>query len=131
MKRGGPLQRRTPLKTTKLQGGARTVPSRSGRLAPRSEKRQADMVVRRELVATLLAQRPVCELRWLCRGARAVDVHERIKRSRGGNILDPDQAHMVTTCRACHEATESHPAEATRRRALLPSWHKCPEIGPC
>lgn len=89
------------------------------------------MVVRRELVVRLLAQRPVCELRWVCRGARAVDVHERIKRSRGGNILDPDQAHMVTTCRACHEKTETHPAEAERRRALLPSWHKCPAIGPC
>lgn len=89
------------------------------------------MVLRRELVERLLTERPVCELRWVCNGARAVDVHERIKRSRGGNILDPDQAHMVTTCRPCHEMTELEPAEADRRRALLPSWHRCPVVGPC
>lgn len=89
------------------------------------------MVQRRALVAALLAQHPTCQLQVLCRGARAVDVHERLKRSRGGNILDPVQAHMVTTCRPCHDWTEREPAEATRRRALLPSWHVCPPIGPC
>ena len=89
------------------------------------------MVGRRALVADLLAARPVCEAGWACSGAKAVDVHERLKRSRGGNILDPDQAHMVTLCRACHELTEAEPAEATRRRLLLPSWHQCPPVGPC
>lgn len=89
------------------------------------------MVTRRALVVALLAERPRCEARWVCDGARSVDVHERLKRSRGGNILDPTQAHMVTVCRACHEATEAHPAEATARRLLLPSWHRCPPIGPC
>ena len=101
------------------------------RIAARSPKRQAAMVLRRALVARLLAERPRCELRWVCQGARAVDVHERLKRSRGGDITDPDQAHMVTACRACHEMTEREPAEATRRRALLPSWHQCPPVGPC
>lgn len=89
------------------------------------------MVARRALVAQLLAERPVCEARVRCRGARAVDVHERLKRSRGGDILDPVQAHMVTLCRACHTWTEEEPAQATRRRMLLPSWHVCPPIGPC
>lgn len=91
------------------------------------------MVLRRTLVAQLLAARPICEAGWVCgpRRAMAVDVHERLKRSRGGVITDPDQAHMVTVCRACHEMTEAEPAEAERRRLLLPSWHRCPEIGPC
>ena len=89
------------------------------------------MVERRALVKRLLAERPTCEARWVCRGARSVDVHERIKRSRGGSILDPVQAHMVTVCRACHDMTEAQPAEAERRRLLLPSWHKCPPVGPC
>ena len=109
----------------------RTPLARKARLQPRSQKRTVVMVDRRALVAQLLTERPRCEVRWVCRGARAVDVHERLKRSRGGNILDPVQAHMVTACRACHEMTESHPAEATRRRMLLPSWHVCPEVGPC
>lgn len=89
------------------------------------------MVLRRDLVRMLLAERPTCEARWVCRGARSVDVHERLKRSRGGNILNPRQAHMVTVCRACHDMTEAEPTEATHRRLLLPSWHICPEIGPC
>lgn len=92
------------------------------------------MVERRALVKTLLAERPRCELRVRCNGARSVDVHERLKRSRGGNILDPVQAHMVTTCRACHDWTENPGRDEpnpTRRRALLPSWHVCPPIGPC
>lgn len=131
-----PLQRRTPLQArTGLERGTGLAPGkpleRRARVAPRSAKRAADMVERRALVASLLAARPRCEARWVCRGAKAVDVHERVKRSRGGSILDPTQAHMVTVCRACHEMTEAHPAEATRRRLLLPSWHRCPPVGPC
>lgn len=100
-------------------------------LRPRSAKTSARYVHRRELVARLLAERPVCEVRALCRGARSVDVHERLKRSRGGDILDPVQAHMVTACRACHDWTEREPAMAEARRMLLPSWHACPPVGPC
>ena len=101
------------------------------RLKQRSPKMAAMYVERRALVAQLLAERPVCEVRARCHGARAVDVHERLKRSRGGNILDPAQAHMVTACRACHDWTEAEVAKATAARMLLPSWHVCPPIGPC
>lgn len=136
MKRGGPLQRRTPLKSgTGLQRGTttltRTPLERRTRVAPQSDKRIVAAALRRILVAELLTLRPRCEARWVCRGARSVDVHERLKRSRGGIITDADQAHMVTVCRRCHEMTEAEPAEATRRRLLLPSWHKCPPVGPC
>lgn len=128
-----PLARRTPLKGATLQRGASSL-SRTARVKPRSLKREAAMVGRRALVARLLAERPVCEARVRCNGARAVDVHERLKRSRGGDILDPDQAHMVTLCRACHEWTENPgrtEPDPTARRMLLPSWHRCPQIGPC
>jgi hypothetical protein len=92
------------------------------------------MVARRALVVALLAEWPVCGLQVRCSGARAVDVHERLKRSRGGDILDPAQAHMVTTCRPCHDWTEDPgrlEPDPTTRRALLPSWHECPPVGPC
>lgn len=121
MKRSA-IQRRSPMK----RGTAR--------LAARSAKR-ADAYARpggrRDLVAAMLAEFPRCQIQQLCRGARAVDVHERLKRSRGGNILDPAQAHMVTACRACHDWTEREPAAATAARMLLPSWHRCPPVGPC
>ena len=136
MKRGAPLQRRTPLKGGgALQRGtstlARTPLKRTTRVAPQSEKRVVAAALRRVLVAHLLAEFPRCQARWVCRGARAVDVHERLKRSRGGIITDAEQAHMMTVCRSCHEMTEAEVAEAERRRLLLPSWHKCPPIGPC
>lgn len=124
MKRSGELKRNTPLVNRKPL-------ARTTRVAPRSPKRQVEAEVRRGLVARLLKERPRCEGQWVCHGAKAVDVHERLKRSRGGKITDPDQAHMVTLCRPCHEMTEAEPAEATHRRLLLPSWHKCPPIGPC
>ena len=108
--------------------------NRRAPLRPRS-KRTAHAYAksggRRDLVAQLLAERPRCEGRVVCRGARAVDVHERLSRARGGNILDPDQAHMVTLCRACHDWVGANVAEAEARQLLLHSWHKCPPIGPC
>lgn len=121
MKRGAPMKRTPMARGTK-------------RIAPRSARRADEYARsggRRDLVASLLSQFPRCQIRWACRGARSVDVHERLKRSRGGRILDPVQAHMVTACRACHDLTEREPAEATRRRMLLPSWHECPPCGPC
>lgn len=125
-----PLARRTPLTATKPlnRGGGLT---RGARVNPRSAKRTEAMKARRVLVRALLAEAPRCQIQVLCNGAPAVDVHERLKRSRGGDILDPVQAHMVTTCRACHDWTEREPAEATARRMLLPSWHVCPPVGPC
>lgn len=136
VKRSGELKRRTPLKGGgALQRGTPSLPrtplARTTRVKPQSEKRVVAAALRRVLVAHLLAEFPRCQGQWVCRGARAVDVHERLKRSRGGIISDADQAHMVTLCRPCHEMTEAEPLEATRRRLLLPSWHKCPPIGPC
>jgi hypothetical protein len=125
LSRKAPLARRTPM----ARGTAGLA--RGGRLPPRSAKRVADMVDRRILVAAMLEAWPVCQAQWVCNGARAVDVHERLKRSRGGSITDANHGHMVTVCRRCHEMTETLPAEATRRRMLLPSWHRCPPVGPC
>lgn len=104
---------------------------RRTRVKPMSAKRERDMVARRELVRTMLRERPRCEARWLCMGAPSVDVHERLSRARGGSILDPMQAHMMTVCRRCHTHLTDHPAEAERRRLALPSWHACPPVGPC
>lgn len=101
------------------------------RIKPRSAKRDADMVERRKLVGRLLAEYPRCQGRILCAGAPAQDVHERLTRARGGNILDPRQAHMVTLCRPCHDWVTTHPADATRLRMMFSAWHRCPEVGPC
>lgn len=107
----------------------RTAPRK--RVKPQSAKRQADMKVRRGVVAELLAETPRCPARLRCNGARTTDVHERLSRARGGSITDPRHGHMVALCRACHDWITTHPAEAEALRWALPSWHRCPPIGPC
>lgn len=129
MKRGKPLKAKAPLKGSSLQRGGRMT--NRVRVRPMSDKRTQAMEVRRRLVVALLTEFPRCQIQVKCQGARSVDVHERLKRSRGGVITDPIQAHMVTACRACHDWTEAEPRLATERRMLLPSWHVCPPVGPC
>jgi hypothetical protein len=112
LKRGKPLQCRTPLK-------------RLSPLRPRSGKTARIYVTRRALVAALLAERPWCEVRWDagCQG-RSVDVHEPGMRSRGADICDP--AACAATCRYCHDVLHAHPAEATKRGWLIPSGKRGP-----
>lgn len=126
--------KRTPLnRVGKGMPRAGGLNRRTG-LRPRSAKQAAAYSReggRRDLVAFLLHEFPRCQARVTCRGARAVDVHERLSRARGGDILDPIQAHMMTVCRACHNWITTHPAEAEALRLALPSWHRCPPTGPC
>lgn len=105
--------------------------TREARVKPRSGKRVEAMKVRRPLVARLLAETPWCPARLQCRGAATTDVHERLSRARGGSITDERHGHMVALCRACHDWITTHPAEAEAMRWALPSWHRCPPIGPC
>jgi hypothetical protein len=55
-----------------------------------------------------------------CSGAQAVDLHEPLCRSRGGDAADPMQCWPV--CRKCHDYIHDHPAEATAEGWLVPSW---------
>lgn len=127
MKRS-PLNRGSkPLERKPMARGTVRLNQRSARMADAYARPGG----RRDLVAALLAERPRCEARVLCRGARAVDVHERLSRARGGSILDPDQAHMITACRACHDWITREPQAAEAMRLALPSWHRCPPVGPC
>jgi hypothetical protein len=76
---------------------------------------------RRDLVAALLAERPWCEVQrvGICQG-RAVDVHEKRRRSQGGNIMD--EAILVCVCRMCHDWIGQHPVEAAEAGWHLRSW---------
>jgi hypothetical protein len=109
---GKPLERYAP-----LQGGAPLA--RRTRLKPRSAKQEAVYRVRRELVAALLAEFPVCER---CRRDRSTEVHEPRMRSRGVDVLDP--AECVCLCSPCHREVHDHPAEATAAGWLIASTDK-------
>jgi hypothetical protein len=109
VKRGRPLSRHTAL-------APGSPIKRRKRLRARSKKTEAVYRERRPLVARLLAERPVCER---CDAARSEDVHEPRMRSRGADILDPEQC--VCLCRPCHAWVHDNPAEATTEGWLIPS----------
>lgn len=108
MKRGGPIQRRTPLR------------AKTG-LRFRSRRMAARYTERRRLVEHMLAMRPWCEARveGVCTG-RSEHVHEPKTRARSGDILDPRNA--VTVCGACHSWIHGHPVQAHELGLLVWSW---------
>jgi 5-methylcytosine-specific restriction endonuclease McrA len=76
----------------------------------RSKKKEAEYVIRRKIVERLLSERPYCEacpkfakhdgkLTYVRRGS--VDIHELVRRSQGGSILEEE--NLLAVCRACHD----------------------------
>jgi 5-methylcytosine-specific restriction endonuclease McrA len=82
----------------------------------RSRKKEAEYKLRRPLVARLLEERPMCEacpvfaehdeLVVYSRN-RGQDVHELVRRSQGGSILD--EANLMVVCRPCHQRIGNYP----------------------
>lgn len=118
MKRGGPLRRLTPLRSTSAV--LRRTP-----LAPVSAKRRAEATRRRAAVAAAAQRDGGCVARHAvvavgCAGP--LDGHERKSRARGGDPLDPD--HIIILCRAHHDFSHAHPVEAHRLGFLVHSWEE-------
>ena len=96
--------------------------SRTTRIKARSAKRaRVYREQRAPLVAELLALFPVCQIQWdeNCT-QRATTVHELLKRSRGGSIVQ--RSNCVTACVYCNGAVEDNPEEAHARGFALHSW---------
>lgn len=82
----------------------------------RSKKKEAEYRLRRPLVARLLEERPLCEA---CpvfaehdeipvyRRNASMDVHELVRRSQGGSILD--ESNLMCVCRPCHTRIGNYP----------------------
>lgn len=97
----------------------------------RSKKQEALYKKRRPLVAEMLREQPACEA-CIIRGTYlgqstvnqrpATDVHELVRRSQGGSILD--RKNLITICRPCHTWVTSHPLEAEALGLHLPGWTK-------
>lgn len=95
----------------------------------RSKKKEAEYRLRRPLVARLLEERPNCEacpvfakhdgLATYAR-QRSVDVHELVRRSQGGSILD--ESNLMCVCRKCHTRIGNQPALAFELGLSKHSW---------
>lgn len=82
----------------------------------RSPKKEAEYRLRRPLVARLLEERPLCEAcpvfaehdeKPVYRRNTSMDVHELVRRSQGGSILD--EANLMCVCRPCHTRIGNNP----------------------
>ena len=95
----------------------------------RSKKRELEYRQRRPLVERLLAERPYCEA---CpvfakhdelvsyRRHPSQDIHELVRRSQGGSILD--EANLLAVCRKCHRRIGNFPQLAFDLGLSKPGW---------
>ena len=100
---------------------SRIKPSRKP-IAHRSAKMQAKYDGpdgRKALVARLLTERPRCER---CKANESQDLHERLRRSAGGDILD--ETGIVCLCRACHSEIHNNVSQAYTDGWLIRRWGK-------
>lgn len=100
----------------------------------RSKKKSDEYELRRPLVARLLKERPTCEAcprfaahdgALIYRARPSRDIHELVRRSQGGSILDED--NLMAVCGPCHQRiTEYRDGRAVLEGLGLwrPSYYK-------
>lgn len=97
----------------------------------RSKKKEKEYVERRKIVKELLEERPFCEAcpifakhdgkkTYVRRGS--VDIHELIRRSQGGSILET--SNLMAVCRECHSRIGAHPALAFELGLAKHGWER-------
>lgn len=123
MKRGKPLERRTPLKVRKqLQNTPLKAARQMLRRTPLkqvSARRQAENKVRRQVIATAHPDGPtICAVPWCDRIGDSP--HEPLTRARGGSITDPDNIVMI--CWPHNQELTLEPEWGPVLGLLIPSW---------
>jgi len=97
----------------------------------RSKKKEAEYRLRRPLVARLLEERPWCEACakfaehdgvGIYRRNPSSDVHEIVRRSQGGSILDEE--NLMTVCRPCHTRIGNYPQLAFELGLAKHGWER-------
>lgn len=114
--------KRTPLKRSPIKKS-------SAPIAKRSKKTESKYVERRKIVSEMLTEFPLC---YACPifakhdglvsfvHKQSVDVHELVRRSQGGSILDRD--NLVTVCRPCHSRIGNEPSLAFSLGLARHAW---------
>lgn len=104
---------------------------RGGYLHKRSKKMEDKYVERRKLVVKVLSERPTCEA---CpvfakhdglvtyKLSSSTDVHELVRRSQGGSILD--ETNVLAVCRKCHNRIGQYPALAFDLGLAKHGWER-------
>lgn len=131
LKRNKPLRQKTPLKSkTQLKSKTGLKPG-SKKLAFRSKKMEDVYVDRREFVKKILSERPLCEAcgvfakhdnKATYNNYLSRDVHEIVRRSQGGSILDEN--NVLAVCRLCHIRIGNYPELAFDLGLAKHSWER-------
>lgn len=79
----------------------------------------------------LLEERPLCEAcpvfaehdeKVVYSRQRSVDIHELVRRSQGGSILDEN--NLLAVCRPCHQRIGNNPQLAFDLGLARHNWHE-------
>ena len=95
----------------------------------RSKKKEAEYRLRRPLVEKLLEEKPYCEAcpvfaehdeKATYIRQRSQDIHEIVRRSQGGSILDEN--NLLAVCRKCHTRIGNYPQLSFELGLAKHSW---------
>ena len=95
----------------------------------RSNKKEAEYRLRRPLVEKLLEEKPYCEAcpifaehdeKATYIRQRSQDIHEIVRRSHGGSILDEN--NLLAVCRKCHTRIGNYPQLSFELGLAKHSW---------
>ena len=95
----------------------------------RSPKKQKEYVERRKIVESMLGRFPHCQAcpvfakhdgKSTYVRMNSVDIHELVRRSQGGSILD--ESNLLAVCRTCHRRIGNFPALAFELGLAKHSW---------
>lgn len=124
------LNRKKPLQNITTPK-VKSVPKQAKPLNKRSKKMQSAYNERRPFVEKILKERPLCEA---CRvfavydnkatfnNHMSHDVHEIIRRSQGGSILD--ETNVLAVCRPCHIRIGNYPQLAFDLGLAKHGWER-------
>lgn len=124
LKRNKPLKRGGPIKRSPL-------PKSRKPLKKRSKKTEDLYVLRRKFVERILKERPLCQACpvFASHDKKATynqhmsrDVHELIRRSQGGSILDEE--NVLAVCRPCHTRINAYPQLAFDLGLAKHGWER-------
>ncbi len=124
LNRRKPLKSKTPLK-------AKTGLKSTKGLNKRSKKMESAYEKRRPFVEKILKERPLCEACkvFASHDGKATfnhhmsrDVHEIVRRSQGGSILD--ESNVLAVCRPCHIRIGNYPQLAFDLGLAKHGWER-------
>lgn len=97
----------------------------------RSKKKEAEYRLRRPLVEKMLNEYPMCQAcpvfashdgKTTYTQKKSVDIHEIVRRSQGGSILD--EKNLLAVCRDCHRRIGNYPALAFELGLAKHGWEQ-------